>query len=352
MKILMITPLYLPHIGGVEKHVSYLSEELIKKGNEIIIVTIKHNDQLSDEESQNMTRIYRFPSARLFRIWYWIFKNRDIIKEADIIHCHDYVSFIYWYLPFRFLNPFKPVYVTFHGYEGILPIPKKILFLRKITEFLTNGNICIGDFIPKWYGTNADFISYGGVIIPYEENNVDIVYDAVFIGRLEKDTGIMKYLEAIKILKEKYNISLKVCVCGDGRLMSEIKTFVKMHDLNVELYGFIKDPQSYLIRSKFAFVSGYLSILESMIYKKMVFTIYENDLKKDYLTLMPGSENMIVNSSSENLAEKVAIYYNNQNCSSTIIENAYMFAKDRTWEKVANVYLALWGIKNDSMVSI
>ena len=166
MKILMFAPLFHPHIGGVEKHVKRLSEELIKKGYEVTVVTINYNQSLPDFQVLSRIKVYRFPKMRLPKIWFWICKYRKLIKSADIIHCHDFSTFIYWYLPFRFLYPLKPVFITFHGYEGITPIPKKTLFKRKVTEFLTRGNICIGDYIPKWYGTKASFISYGGVDIP------------------------------------------------------------------------------------------------------------------------------------------------------------------------------------------
>jgi len=37
-------------------------------------------------------------------------KNRQLLQNADIIHCHDV---FYWYLPFRFLYPHKPVFTPF-----------------------------------------------------------------------------------------------------------------------------------------------------------------------------------------------------------------------------------------------
>jgi len=127
MKILMLAPLFHPHIGGVEKHIKRLSEELIRSGHKVSIITIKHDKSLKDSEILNGINIYRFPEIRLPIIWYWMYKWRNLIKDADFIHCHDFSAFIYWYIPFRFLYPIKPIFVTFHGYEGIIPIPKKIV---------------------------------------------------------------------------------------------------------------------------------------------------------------------------------------------------------------------------------
>ena len=345
MKILMFAPLFHPHIGGVDKHIKRISEVLARRGHEVSIITIKHDKSLPDFEELNKMKVYRFPKMRLPKVWLWIYKRRDLIKNANVVHCHDFATFIYWYLPFRFLYPLKPVFVTFHGYEGIIPIPRKILFKRKITELLTKGNICIGDYILKWYGTKASFISYGGVDMPAPLSNTN-PEGAVFIGRLEKDTGIMMYIDALRILKEKQGINLKLDVCGDGKLREKIQEIIKGNELNVELHGFVENPLDYLDKSKFAFVSGYLAMLEAMINKKLVFAVYENKLKKDYLTLMPNSKNMMVIASSpEELAEKIAYYLNHQKETEEKIKNAYLFSKDQTWEKVTNTYLKLWGME-------
>ena len=132
----------------------------------------KYSPELSDEDltirkSSSDTEkviVYRLPEVKKnrlkkFIIWQWLLKNIKIIQEADIVHCHDV---FYWYLPFRFLYFRKPVFTTFHGYEKY-PVPFKNIVIRKISEKLSWGNICVGMFIEKWYGTKATFISYGGV---------------------------------------------------------------------------------------------------------------------------------------------------------------------------------------------
>jgi glycosyltransferase involved in cell wall biosynthesis len=347
MKILMLAPLFYPHIGGVEKHVRRVSEELVKRGHGVNIVTVKHEQALPELEELNKVMVHRFPDKRLLKVWFWLLKRRELIKTADIIHCHDFSTFILWYLPSRFLYPSKPVFVTFHGFEGTLPIPKRILFERKVTELLTKGNISIGDYIPKWYGTKASFISYGGLDIPSLPPAENTDYDgAVFIGRLEKDTGIMTYVDAVKILKTEWNIDLRVDICGDGRLRETVEKIVNENKLNVRLHGFVKNPLDYLNKSKFAFVSGYLAILEAMINRKLVFAVYENELKRDYLTLIPGSKDMmVITSVPVELAGKVADYYNNPAEAREKVENAYSFAKGQPWEKVADTYLKLWGVE-------
>ncbi|MEM3504416.1 MAG: glycosyltransferase, partial [Nitrososphaeria archaeon] len=130
MKVLFFSRRFWPDIGGVEKHVLKLSEELKKRGHDIIIVAEKeinqNNNKLSKSDLEfNISgiKVFKIPITtseknKKFQIWFWLLKNIRLIKSADIIHCHDV---FYWYLPFLFLFPRKKIFTTFHGYEGSEP---------------------------------------------------------------------------------------------------------------------------------------------------------------------------------------------------------------------------------------
>jgi len=242
MNILFISKYYWPHVGGVERHVREISLNLRKKGHKVYKVTI-----ISEED-------IKYPHIKYFGllyIWFWLLKNRDLIKESDIVHCHD--GFI-WYLPFRFLYPKKKVYTTFHGYEEY-PLRKISILLRKLSAKLSWGNICIGKFIEKWYGIKSDYISYGAVdTSKFKPRDIEPKYDAVFVGRNDKQTGINQYLKVKK----------KILIVSDK-----------------------PDPENYYPLGKFTFASRYLSILEAFACKRPVIALYDNSLKKDYLAMTP-----------------------------------------------------------------
>src|SRR5258708_2175133 len=122
MKILFLAQHKWPHVGGVEKHVQEISLSLRKKGHKVTTIS---------SEDINYPHIKFFG---LLYIWFWLFKNRKFIKTADIVHCHD--LFI-WYFPFRFFYPKKPIYTTFHGWEGIYPIPLKNVVLKRLAGYLS-----------------------------------------------------------------------------------------------------------------------------------------------------------------------------------------------------------------------
>ena len=148
MKILFLAQHKWPHIGGVEKHIHEVTKSLEKKGHKV--KTISSED----------IKYYRIKFLGLLYIWFWLFKNRKLISGADIIHCHD--VFI-WYLPFHFLYPDKKVFTTFHGWEGIYPIPGKYIFLKRLASKLSWGTIAVGKYIEKYYFITADKIMYGGI---------------------------------------------------------------------------------------------------------------------------------------------------------------------------------------------
>lgn len=151
--------LYLPHVGGVEKHLQNISQ-VLKSKYDISIVCYKHDSTLPDFEIIDNICVYRLPSLDKYSVWFWFTKHLSLLKNADIIHIHDV---FYWYLPFKLFFPVKKSFITFHGYEGADPPRWKQIFWHRLAELLTNGNICIGGFHQKWYGVKPTFISYGAV---------------------------------------------------------------------------------------------------------------------------------------------------------------------------------------------
>lgn len=322
MNILFISPSAYPNIGGVETHVNEVSKILSKKGHRVKIIS---GEQIKYPEIKFLG---------LFVIWLWFLKNLRIITRSDLVHAHD--VFI-WYLPLRFLLPKKPVFVTFHGYETKFPPTLSARIIRKISEKLAWGNISVGDYIKKWYGTKPTFVTYGGINLHKYRATVRGSYvRIVFIGRLEKDTGVPIYLKALEILKTK-SIDFNLEVCGDGSLRNLVERYGTVH-------GFVKNLDAFLARSDLVFASSYLSIVEALAYKKPVFAVFDNPLKKDYLKLSPFAKFIEISDNAEDLATRITVYLKNSFKMINNINAGYKWVKENPWEKVADIYLKLWKI--------
>ncbi|HWY78784.1 MAG TPA: glycosyltransferase family 4 protein [Candidatus Sulfotelmatobacter sp.] len=337
MKIVFLTRLFLPHIGGVEKHVMEVSKILLQKGHEVAVITEMLYDipyQRISEEI-NGIQVYRIDvgkddKLKKFRIWREMGKLHSVISRADVVHCHDV---FFWYLPFRLLYPAKPVYTTFHGYESY-PVKKSAKAIRKLSEEFSFGNLCIGDFIAKWYGTKPTLVSYGAADIIVSAANIKKKESAVFMGRLDEQTGVLVYAKAIEFLKKKYPKFI-FDIIGDGKDRGLLEN-------KFNVLGFLDKPERYFPRYHFAFVSRYLSILEAFAARRLVFAVYDNPIKEDYLKLAPFVQFIIIEKEPSVLAEKIAYFLKHPKEEQKLVEQGYQWVQDQTWENVVALYLKLW----------
>lgn len=332
--IVFLSRLYHPHIGGVEKHLEIISKILIKKGYRIVIVTEKHDKSLKSNEVIDGITVYRIfigssPFLKKFYIWIWMILNIKILLDSDIIHVHDV---FFWIIPIRPFIPKKKVYTTFHGYENF-PIKRRWIMLRKIAEKLSNGTICIGDFMKKWYNANPTYVSYGGVRLVRKKRS-SMSRSAVFFGRLDDQTGILEYCRAYEILRKKYP-DFQFTVVGEGKYDKNIPKSVK-------IVPFTKDVNRFIENNRFIFVSRYLSILEALVQKKDVIAVYKDPIMKDYLLMSPFKEYVEIFSKADDIARYVTDSLERKTTKNK--EKSYKWAIGQSWENVVLIYLRLWGV--------
>lgn len=297
MKILFLTRRFYPHIGGVEKHIWKISEELIREGHTVSIIAENHDpsEVHSGWTSQKNLPVYfidfgKESAWKKFRIWRWMIANMRLFLRADVIHAHDV---LFWYFPLRILLFWKPVYTTFHGDEKRFPPTSKAILMRKISATLAQGSINVGSYLEKWYGVKADITIWGGVKKPdmLVQKLSHSPLHILLLGRLEKDISIQKYVEILATLKNR-KCSFKLDVCGDGSATEELIQYGKMH-------GFVENVDPFIARSHIVFCSSYLAILEALSYSKRVVAFYENEMKKDYLSLSPFAKWICITDSVE-----------------------------------------------------
>ena len=99
MKIAEISPYDFAHPGGVQRHISSLSSELISRGHEVSVIgPCSKEDPLVDLENVNFVPLGRsipFPTAgSIARIsislWHeWRLKSFLQSEKFDIVHIHE-----------------------------------------------------------------------------------------------------------------------------------------------------------------------------------------------------------------------------------------------------------------------
>jgi glycosyltransferase involved in cell wall biosynthesis len=117
MKIVFIALKGLPYIGGVEKYTDELGSRLVKKGHEVVIYTMKHNDGKT-REYKGM-KIIPIPTLQ-FRALdkFFIMRTASIaqtfVKNVDIVHYHGFQNSIGAVIPKMFG---RKVVMQGHGIE-------------------------------------------------------------------------------------------------------------------------------------------------------------------------------------------------------------------------------------------
>ena len=174
MKIMMLSDLYPPLVGGVERHVQSLSRQLSERGHKVFVGTIGQRG-LAKYEEDNGVMIYRLEGLfqkipSLYRdrarkghppIQDWLISRelaRIIEKERpDIIHVHGWM--VYSVIPVK--KRFKiPLVYTMHGYR---------LFCPKMT-LMKDSSICDDPLTLNCircmrydYGLLRSLLTYAGV---------------------------------------------------------------------------------------------------------------------------------------------------------------------------------------------
>lgn len=330
MTIVFLTRFFWPHVGGVEKQVLGLGRRLVKQGDKVVVVTTKHEPMLKNNQVKDGIKIIRFSPLPikylgLASTWFWMIGHIKLFKQADIIHAH---SVFIWYWPLRILLPKKPAYVTWHGWEGIYPIPKKNILIRKIDAWVARKNIVIHDYVTKWYRIKADRIMYPAVSI-LKQNYKKEARRVVYVGRLDRDTGLEIILQALALVP-----GLKVDFCGDGPLAKQCRRFGLVH-------GWL-DPAPYYRRSLICLSAGVTSIMEAFAYKCLVVTAYNNVVKKDYLLMTPFKNWIKVTASPKLLAKALVRYVNKPELAKNAIDKSYQWVRLQNWENAVKVYESVW----------
>jgi glycosyltransferase involved in cell wall biosynthesis len=336
MRILMLTPSFHPAIGGVETHVRRVSEQLAARGHQVEIVT--HADHPSEEQLGPL-RVYRLPRQGWWRAWQ---SARPHLAAADIVHCHDTYSYLHFYVPSWVLPPRRPVFMTFHGYESF-PIPTEAIRRRRFVRGRVRDALCAGDFICRWYGTRCFGVTYGGTDPVGEAPPLPAPPAAVFVGRLAEDTSLLVYLDALATLRREHERTLPLTVVGDGPLRPVAERFAQAQRLAVRFLGTVADPREHYARASVAFVSGYLAIWQALAMRRLVFAVYENELKRDYLLGFPEAERVLsVSPDAASLAEALLAHLEEPAMGEERREQGAALAAAHTWDRVADLYLDMY----------
>ena len=370
-----VSALFHPHLGGVERYTYQFAKSLVLHGHEVIILTTNTDQQVA-EEIMDGIYVYRLPIISLFGNRYPILKYNDIyfkiiktIKAANpdvfIINTRFYITSILGLMLSKSIN--KPAIVIEHGSAHLTVSNRFLDYFIRLTEHLLIE--VVKRYKPKFYGVSkacCDWLKHFGVSpagILY--NGIDTNYSIKtktdlrnkynipqstliisFIGRLIEEKGILEFLNAIDLLKDKRNFSsCFFFIAGSGPLSSLIKK-VTIHNKNVNFLGPLQfDEVMNLLANTdiFIFPTNYPEglptiILEAGISKCAVISTS----KGCSLEVISDEEHGIIiqTNSAKNIKEAIERYIENPqyriHVSSMIYEKVI---SEFSWKELSNKFL-------------
>ena len=314
MKICFISNLYPPFvIGGAEISVKRAAGELVKKGNEVLVITTSPNRKSSIEDI-NGVRVYRINPLNLYTmynhqkqpeilkpIWhgidlwnphsYVVVKNILKKEMPDVVHVHNFKGLsLSVFSAVKRLN--LPLIFTAHDYSLICPRanlvngsgeicnnPSRLCKAYvKIQKYLVNNKPDVvtapSQFIIDKLKASGLFEGVKTIKLPLgiklndekAEKKYDVI-DILYVGALSRHKGVHVLINAFKEL-DYDNIILHIL--GKGKDEDEFKK-IAGSDKKIIFHGFVPDEELMQLYQKANVV-----VVPSIWYDNSPMVIYES----------------------------------------------------------------------------
>jgi glycosyltransferase involved in cell wall biosynthesis len=287
MKILQISPYFLPHTGGVEKYVFNLSTCLVKQGHQVEVITSNIPAGLKNEERNGLTitRLNTYGEPLRNPIVPNILFSLNEVNDYDVINIHNIYAFSSVFASIKKRRKRIPLVLTHHGkLQFGTGIKDTIVYLYEQT--IAKKIVSNVDCSVALTASDAQFLSTLGMdtdtirLIPngidiaeFEQfNNLDPIrcqeslglkekFIILFVGEITYRKGIHYLIGAMSEIKNTISPEeIALLIIGSGPELKSIQTMVKRLDL--EKYIFIKGRvaneelmQSYTAASLFVLPS-------------------------------------------------------------------------------------------------
>lgn len=154
----------------------------------------------------------------------------------------------------------------------------------------------------------------------------------ISVGSLTENKNHKLLINAFKILKDKYKVSEKLLIAGEGRERENLEKQIRELNLENDVlllgqkenpYKYIKNSELYVISSKDESFS--LTLVEAMFLKKLVISVKSNGPIE---ILKNNKYGVLVENNANEMAEKINYYLENKNERKKYEELGYERAKD------------------------
>jgi glycosyltransferase involved in cell wall biosynthesis len=256
VKIVHIHHHYWPVIGGLERAVQSIAEELVKLGHEVHVVTSRYDAKSKpEEEIVNNVFIHRVMAMRVNfpDLTYPLEYPEEVLKNADIVHGHTQNSLFVVKMIEKAKEIGVKIVMYFMAIDALHDHPNPLIrtlgplysrwILKKavqLSDVKLVRSLRDHELLERKYGIKATYIPDGVLrwFISYrysghvfrERYNLDGDY-ILYIGRMHPLKGVDVLIRAMSYVRKHVDLKLVVIGPGDQRPYRELaeKLGVKDH---------------------------------------------------------------------------------------------------------------------------
>jgi glycosyltransferase involved in cell wall biosynthesis len=238
-RVLMVTPRFLPHAGGIQTHVREVGERLVRAGVTVDVLTTDPAGDLPAEETIDGLSVHRVPAWPRTRDYYlaprmWSFITRG---QWDVVHCQGVHTFVAPLAMAAARQARVPYVVSFHtgGHSSALRARARSIQWKALSPLLARA--CRLVAVSRYEGDLFRRIvrPRGGqlVVIPNgvtrgsTEEGVSRSGEPLIlsVGRLERYKGHHRLIEAMPHVLSEVG-SARALIVGAGPYQLELQDLI------------------------------------------------------------------------------------------------------------------------------
>jgi len=231
IRVLMVTPNFPPHRGGVETHTYELGRRLAAMGGFAIeVLTTDRSGELPPHEEMAGIRVERVPAWPRGADLYWSPAIRRRVRDAtvDLVHCQGYHTFVPVLAMLAARQRRLPYLLTFHsgGHSSRLRHALRPVQVRLLRPLIRGARrlIAVSEFEAGLFRRALDLAAERLVTIPNGVDLPDVTAAApsarepgliLSIGRLERYKGHDRIIRALPLIRA-HEPTARLMILGDG----------------------------------------------------------------------------------------------------------------------------------------
>lgn len=218
MKILIYTPVFYPHIGGVETITKIIAEQLSENGNDVVVITPTPNTNKEIIQKYTIIRDTKFKTLWKYYKWCDIFIHSVLSLKA-----------IWPILSFK-----NKKWIAIHHTCYFYPWDKRKNLNSMIKQYLTrfSNNIAVSEAV----GKNLHLKHYTVIKNAYNNsifkcNNTSTRRNFIYVGRLVTEKGVNLLIKAFYNYTQKSKERYSLTIVGDGPEKKHLLNIVHKYNL-------------------------------------------------------------------------------------------------------------------------